>query len=38
MPLANSVQFFDGEVSIPIYQTKREISAIDMKNNFIGIG
>jgi len=38
IPLANSLQFFDGTKSTTICQTKRFINAIDMKNNFIGIG
>lgn len=38
MPLANSLQFFDGVKSTTIYQTKREISALDMKRNMIIIG
>ena len=38
MPLATSLQFFDGEKSHSIFECKREISAIDMKGYFIIIG
>jgi hypothetical protein len=38
MPLANSLQFFNGIKSTTIYQAKREISALDMKRNMIIIG
>jgi hypothetical protein len=38
MPLANSLQFYDGVKTSTVHETKREISAIDMRNNLIGIG
>lgn len=38
MPLANSLQYFDGNKSYSIFECKREISAIDMNGYFITIG
>lgn len=38
MPLANSLQFYDGHKTFTVHQTKREISTLDMKGHFIGIG
>jgi hypothetical protein len=38
MPLASSLQFFDGTKSYGIFECKREISAIDMQGYFIAIG
>ena len=38
MPLANSLQFYDGHKTSSVHQIKREISALDMRGHFIGIG
>ena len=38
MPLANSLQFFNGSKTTTVYEAKREISALDMRHPFIVIG
>jgi hypothetical protein len=38
MPLANSLQFFDGTISTTIYKTKHPVSVIDMRGKFIAVG
>jgi hypothetical protein len=38
MPLANSLQFYDGKKTTTVHQTKREIGALDMRGSLIGIG
>jgi hypothetical protein len=38
MPLANALQLFDGNKARIIFEAKREISAVDMRDRLIVIG
>lgn len=38
MPLANSIQLFNGEKAVTIFEAKREINAIDLKGSMLVIG
>lgn len=38
MPLANSLQLFDGEKSTLVAETRRQIAAMDMRGKKIAVG
>jgi hypothetical protein len=38
MPLANSIQLFDGAKASTIYETKREINAMDLRGSLLALG
>lgn len=38
MPLANSIQLFDGSKATTVFETKREINALDLRGSLLVLG